>query len=242
MLSPIQWWRRSLAAQILTAFAAAILLGIGGVAILANQQTTVEFERYLRIDQPEATQSLAVAVANLYRRTNSWDVVARALANFQSGPPRRAVIADPSGKVVVDTGGEWLGASVSQLGLTGGRAVAASGQVYGTLYLASPPARPNPGGQASPFRLPGFRGGPSSAQLSAAENAFLARVNLSLLQGALVATLAALILGGLLARQITRPLRELTRVAEGIARGHLEDRLHVTGEDEVAQLARAFNQ
>jgi signal transduction histidine kinase len=52
----------------------------------------------------------------------------------------------------------------------------------------------------------------------------------------------ALIVGGLLSRQIIRPLRRLTLAAERIAEGHLDDRLHVTGEDEVAQLARAFNQ
>jgi signal transduction histidine kinase len=61
------------------------------------------------------------------------------------------------------------------------------------------------------------------------------------LQVAIGATIVALIIGGLLARQIIRPLRVLTGAAQRIAQGHFDERIQVGGEDEVGQLARAFN-
>jgi signal transduction histidine kinase len=240
-----QWFRRSLTAKFLVAFTAAVLVGIGGVAILANQRTTAEFQQYLRIDQPNVEQRLAAGAADLYRRTNSWDSVAKVLANIETGPDRRIVIADPTGQVVVDTGNEWVGSAASTLPIANGRPVSAGGQVYGTLYLypspasagASPPAANVPG-----IRLgPGFFNRPPPPGLSVAENSFLMRVNESILEAALGATLLALIVGGLLARQVIRPLRQLTYAADRIAEGHFDDRLHVNGEDEVAQLARSFN-
>ncbi|MGH2368243.1 MAG: HAMP domain-containing protein, partial [Chloroflexota bacterium] len=44
-----------------------------------------------------------------------------------------------------------------------------------------------------------------------------------------------------LSRSITRPLRQITRAADGIARGDLRQQIPVRGSDEVAQLARSFN-
>jgi signal transduction histidine kinase len=243
----IRWFRHSLTAKILVAFTAAVLIGIGAVAFLANQRTTAEFQLYLRTDQPNVQQRLAVGAGDIYRRTSSWDAVAKVFTTVSLGPVRRVVIADRSGQVVVDTSNEWLGSAVTELPLTNGRAVSAAGQIFGTLYLYPSPTdledSPRPASNGPPAR-------PSNAfftrqplpSLSAAENMFLARVNQSILYAALGATLMALIVGGLLSRQIIRPLRRLTLAAERIAEGHLDDRLHVTGEDEVAQLARAFNQ
>lgn len=240
-----RWFRRSLTAKFLIAFTAAVLVGIGGVAILANQRTSAEFQQYLQIDQPTIELRLAVIAADLYRRTNSWDAVAKGFANTPAGPDQRIVIADPTGQVVVDTGNQWVGSAAASLPITNGRPISAGNQVYGTLYLypspaaagATPPAANVPG-----IRLgPGFFNRPPPPGLSAAENSFLVRVNESILEAALGATVLALIVGGLLARQVIRPLRQLTNAADRIAEGHFDDRLQVKGEDEVAQLARSFN-
>lgn len=51
----------------------------------------------------------------------------------------------------------------------------------------------------------------------------------------------ALILVALVARKITRPIRALTLGARSIARGELDNRLTVSGDDELAVLSLAFN-
>ena len=57
-----------------------------------------------------------------------------------------------------------------------------------------------------------------------------------------VAALFAVVVGTLLAARITRPIAEMTRASEAMARGDYEQRIEERGVDEVAALARAFNQ
>lgn len=57
---------------------------------------------------------------------------------------------------------------------------------------------------------------------------------------AIVGVLAALTYT--LARQVVQPVQEASIVAERIADGHLDERLTVRGEDEVAKLAKSFNE
>lgn len=67
-----------------------------------------------------------------------------------------------------------------------------------------------------------------------------------LLPRLLVATGAAgaltFVVGTLIASRITNPIREMTRASEAMARGDLDQSIDVEGDDEVAKLARAFNQ
>jgi signal transduction histidine kinase len=77
---------------------------------------------------------------------------------------------------------------------------------------------------------------------SPAEQAFLRRTNSALWIASLGAALAALLVGLLLARTLTGPLRRLTSAAERIAGGELEQRVNVKSGDEIGQLAEAFNQ
>jgi len=75
-----------------------------------------------------------------------------------------------------------------------------------------------------------------------AEQAFLRRTNSALWIAAVGAAGVALLVGLLLARTLTRPLRQLTSAAESIARGELEQQVDVKTGDEIGALAEAFNQ
>ncbi len=73
------------------------------------------------------------------------------------------------------------------------------------------------------------------------------RETLALLTRALVtaAALLLLLVAGvtfLVAQQVVTPVRLARRVAERLAAGHLQERLQVTGEDDLARLATSFNQ
>jgi signal transduction histidine kinase len=52
----------------------------------------------------------------------------------------------------------------------------------------------------------------------------------------------ALVLGLLFARSFARPLQELTKAARAMAHGELEQKVKVSSQDEIGQLALAFNQ
>ena len=63
-----------------------------------------------------------------------------------------------------------------------------------------------------------------------------------LLLGGGIAALFAVVVSTLLAERITRPIVEMTGAAQAMARGDYEQSIEVRGNDEVANLARAFNQ
>jgi signal transduction histidine kinase len=71
---------------------------------------------------------------------------------------------------------------------------------------------------------------------------FLNRTNLALLYAALGAALIALVLGIILARTLTHPLRDLTAAIHAIAKGDLKQHVIVKSRDEIGELAAAFNQ
>jgi two-component system sensor histidine kinase BaeS len=79
---------------------------------------------------------------------------------------------------------------------------------------------------------PGFN--PQEAQ-------FLQRTNEALIFAMLGALLVTLAIGILLARTLTRPLHALTLAAQSITQGQLEQEVKVGANDEIGQLATAFN-
>jgi signal transduction histidine kinase len=129
-------------------------------------------------------------------------------------------IADAGGQIVANTEGPSLG-TVPRGALDDAVPIELNGELVGYLLpaLRNPPAWP----------------------LDAAQTAFLARVRTTLWIGAAAALGVALIVGGFLFHSITAPLRELTTASEAIAQGDLSARADVRGQDEVAQLADAFN-
>ncbi|MCP4590482.1 MAG: HAMP domain-containing protein [bacterium] len=79
-------------------------------------------------------------------------------------------------------------------------------------------------------------------ELTPREELFLERINQALLYAALGATSLALFLSLFLARTLTRPLHELIAATRAMAQGDLEQQVAVRSQDELGELAAAFNQ
>jgi two-component system sensor histidine kinase BaeS len=75
-----------------------------------------------------------------------------------------------------------------------------------------------------------------------AEAAFWQRVGWAAATSAGLAALIALVLGGVLARTLTQPIRELTAATQALASGKLDQRVAVRSHDEIGELATSFNQ
>ncbi|MCY3757263.1 MAG: ATP-binding protein [Acidobacteria bacterium] len=73
-------------------------------------------------------------------------------------------------------------------------------------------------------------------------NQRLTRLGTVVAVGAALAILAATVLGLVLARNFVKPVKAMTAVAEGMARGDYNRRLPATRTDELGDLARALNQ
>ena len=74
------------------------------------------------------------------------------------------------------------------------------------------------------------------------EQRYLDRINQALLWAGLAAGAIAIVLGILLARTLTRPVRELTTAARAMAKGDFKQTVPVRSKDELGELATAFNQ
>jgi len=223
---------RSLTLKLIVAFLAVSLAATGLLALLAGRTTASAFDTYI---VEEAQVNLVVELARYYEQTGSWAGVEDDVLPAMPGPgPRRGgqgrgamrgpamaglALADAGGQIVVPGAGFSRAVQVPPEQLAEGVPVEVNGELVGTVL-----------------------GRPQSPGLTPVEEAFLGRVNRALLIAAGGAAVMALLLGVLLARTLTRPLREMTAAARSLARGDLGEQVEVRSQDEVGELARAFNQ
>ncbi len=215
------------------AFLIVILVAVGTVAVLTARATETAFRRYT-LTRNVMWEAVTSELAAYYAGQDSWAGIQEALVvspdrrhgmwgRGATDHPLRQVdfrILDAEGRVVASTEGAPRG-SMSGTTFEAAVAIEVDGEIVGHLL---PALRPMP-----------------SWPLDTAQRAFLDQVNRMLWIGAAAALAVALIVGGVLFRSITAPLRELTAASEAISRGELSARAEVRGDDEVAQLADAFN-
>jgi signal transduction histidine kinase len=223
---------RSLTFKLVLAFLLTSVAGVALASVFIRQSVTREFDSYV-IAQLQA--SFVEDVGAYYATAGSWagldhwlrEQATRRLTDAASAPadaPRRAVLrvrfvlVDQAGEVVLPFGRFAPGAAVDPAEIARGTPVVVDGRAVGTVLT------------------------PDFADVrNAPENRYLARTDAALGIAAAVMVGVALVLGVLLARVITRPVRELTAAAQSIAGGDLEQRVPVRSRDELGVLATQFN-
>jgi signal transduction histidine kinase len=220
--------------KLILAFLLVSLAGTAVVAVLAGRSANTAFDRY-RLIQDQA--NFMAEVSAYYQNNGSWQgvdaYVRQKMRPFPPPPggetrpnppppppnaPIPFVLVDRQGRVVIQAPGYRLGQSVSRAELERGSPILVEGQVIGTVLSAEETAAFNP--QQAIFKR---------------------QINQALLIAALAATIVALLLAVILARNLTRPLRELTKATQTIAEGELGQQVVVRSQDELGELADAFN-
>jgi signal transduction histidine kinase len=226
---------RRLWVKLLAGFVLVVVVAVAVVAVLANRVTTREFELYVSQGKQMRAERLAPQFVAYYVQAGSWTGVAEWMSSQNLGQTAgrgpgqgrgqgtsattdRLLLAGPDGRVLADSQDELVGWQLSNTELAAGVPLEVEGQVVGTLLI------------------PAAEGVHQSL-----ESGFLEEVNRSLLWAGLAAGAVALILGLLLSRQLTAPLRALTQAARRLAQGELQQ-VRVRGEDEIGELGQAFNQ
>ncbi|MBI3177310.1 MAG: HAMP domain-containing protein [Chloroflexi bacterium] len=216
---------RSLALKLILAFLLVSLTGTVLVAVLAGQTTASEFGHFMFTQNQAA---IVTHLADYYQAHGGWTGVesemplggAGAVGGGRgAGMGGGFALADEAGRVIVAGAGYRAATQLSATELASGSPIRVGEQTVGTLLEG--------------------RGG---SGLNAAGAEFLSRVNRALLFASLGATAVAILLGVLLARALTRPLREVTAATRRVAAGHLEQQVPVRSRDELGELAAAFNQ
>ncbi len=234
---------RSLWAKLVLSFVAVIIISAGVVAVFARRAVSSGFKVYVISTNRMWTEAMASALAEYYRETGSWRDVDKLLnqsnylwnwyhrprmgmryvmrpVNISTTPNKHVIVADETGRVVADSTGEMVGQRLSPEALAQGVPVIVNGKQVGTVLLVLG----------------------KTLELGNLEQAFLRAVNRSLLLAVLVGGGVAILLGVVLAYQITSPLRKLRMAASAIASGNLDQRVDINSTDEVGELARSFNE
>ena len=154
-----------------------------------------------------------------FRRTQQPSTTNQPVQTSNAGR-REYALADAAGKVVVGVEGLYNeGEQLSPETLASGVSISSDGQTVGTLFAQR-----------------------RSVVYTQAEELFLDRSKTSLLLTLLVTILIAALVGILLARNLTRPVIELTAAAQNLAAGDLSQKVDVHSNDELGELSQAFNQ
>ncbi len=237
---------RSLTFKLAAGFVVVALAGVLIVGYLANRSTTDEFGNYLEGGGLAQEQRAAGYLAERYSATGSWQGIQPVVASIARWLGERMVLVDGAGRIVADSAGRGPMAGTPTPPTGNPIPVIAGGQTVGTLYLS-------PDGQGNSGMMGGMMGGrgayPSMIEMmrdlmqqaGSPERKFLDAVNHSLWIAGGVALAAALLLGLILSRQITAPLKRLTLASRRVAAGDFSQRVELNSRDELASLAEAFN-
>ncbi len=225
------WLRRSFSRRLAVAFTVVGLVAATVTAIAVNLAFEAGFAGYLDEQQAQREDRIVAAVADGYARAEGWDAETIATA-------LRGALTQGAEVAVRDAGGALVWSSDDdRRGGGHGSGRGGHGRMHDDLALAEPVDREIVvDGEAvgtATIAQPEAGGLPT-------DQAFRSQVNAMVALGALVAGLLALGLGVLMARRVTAPARRLTAAAQALPADR-SARVPERGDDELADMARAFN-
>lgn len=216
---------RSLVLKLTLAFLFVGLIGALLLAVFVGLRTQREFDQFISI---RYQQDLVDQLVSYYQEHGSWQgltEIKMRLNNDQghtSYVPAPVALVDNDRTVVLGSRNFQIGQRVGPAVLRDALPVTVDGNTVGAVLFDAPTGIP----KRAPY---------------SPEDAFLAKVNQAIIYGALGAALIALVLGILLARAISQPVRELTEGTQRVASGELGHQVPVRTRDEIGELAISFN-
>lgn len=206
------------------AFLLLSLIVIGLAVTLIWGLINYQFNQYLEVQRQN---DFAVAANNYYLENRTWDGVDNYLREQQllpplnevDPPPQPFVLVNTDRKVIIASAPYTVGEKVKQGTLDKGIPIESGGEVFGTIISTGQPLVRNP-----------------------IDQKYVDQINRGFWLAGIVGMLVALGFGLLLARSLTRPVRDLTTATRSMAQGQLEQQVPVRSEDELGELAQAFNQ
>lgn len=228
-MSNLRTLTHSLTFKLIAAFMGISLGAIAIVAVLSWMAATNEFSRFV---SQQAQDDFVVFVTDYYSQNATLTNIDESIRMRVDSMPTQAIpgeagvrmrfvpfaLASPDGVVVNPAEGYRVGEQVPAQLITSGTKIFSNGQVIGVVLPRPPP-------------LPRNR----------AQEQFIERTLNTLLLSAGGAAILAIVFGVVLARTITRPVQDLTTAAQRMAKGELGQTVRVQSNDEVGELANAFN-
>jgi signal transduction histidine kinase len=213
-----------------------VIISVGLMTYLTNINTSRQFGQYLSQGSQKYIQNTANTISRIYSEEGNFSSIQTLLPDLRRSNNDRLVVADTAGVIIGDTSNQWLGRTSGSVGLSNGTVISVSGDKVGDLYLVTGMM-----GSGRGFMGGGRAGSQSTMPMISAEQNFLDQVNHSLIITGLIAAAVAIILGLIITRQITRPIKSLANGARQIAKGNLGYRVNLKTKDELGELGQSFN-
>jgi signal transduction histidine kinase len=236
---PKQWRMfHSLRLRLLVVLVLVVVAAVGGMAFFNTLATTRMFTRYEEDRRMFHHQRLERLLTQHYAQNENWSGVQSVIERMGQIAGERVILASEAGQIVADSAGELVGQSVGGDWDTPAAQILHHGKEVGVLYTDFRGWDVDPGKvlpdsvRVRPPPPPGVE--PESM-------VFLASVNRTLLLIAVVAGLGAVLLILGLSRRILAPVEALTVAVRRMEAGDLSQRVEVTSQDEIGELAQAFN-
>lgn len=207
----------SLRTRLLLTTVLVVFIAIGVTAFVATRRTEGEFQRYVEKRSPLDDRRMGYILARFYEENGNWEGVQAEIENLAHISGQQVVLADAGGRIIADSTGKLVGKSVEARWSRPAVIVGQGGKSVGTAYL-DPTKEPRD---------------PAAT--------FIQAVKRSVLFGALAAGVAAVVVTLFISGRILRPVGHLTAAAEQMSQGDLSARVPVESDDELGQLAIAFN-
>lgn len=218
----------SFAAKLLVALAVTVIVAVGAVALVINRAVGQRFDEYVVGQSRPRVEALAAALESGYAADGDWRAAEALLRAYAAG------------------GGPGYGRGEmhnAAMGLGVALLDAQGCPVYATRQYADMPcltARQLRAARA--LTVGGNTVGYLLTGVGPAEEAFRVNTSAALAWAGGVATLVALLLGVLLIRTLSKPLRDVRAGAQRLAAGDLAYRVPVTAHDEIGEVAQQFNE
>ena len=205
------------------AFLFVSLLAIGLAALFIQGRITYEFNRYIEGQQQN---NFVSAVSFYYQANHTFNGVDTYLRENQllpplnevNPPPQPYVLVDSKRVVIIASAPYVTGEKVKQGEIDKGIPIESNGETVGTVISTGQPLVRKP-----------------------LDQKYIDQINQALWIAAVGGVLIALLLGLIIARSLTRPIHELTHATREMAQGKLEQKITVRSQDELGELAQAFN-
>jgi two-component system OmpR family sensor kinase/two-component system sensor histidine kinase BaeS len=225
----------NLQTKVLLTFVVVIGIALLTASLITGDTVNRTYRGYLSSAFQQQMTWLADEAAARYAQTGSWDDVQRWLDSTVAG--RRGTgmmgrgqgrgmmgggaMSDPGWVIVDAQNGQALarGIDIEPVAPAEGAAIAVDGEIAARLIASNH----------------------GSMMYGPAEQAVVNQVNRTIWIAALVAALAALVVGGLLTSNLLRPLRQLQAGVAQVAQGQFDIQVDVQNRDEIGQLAASFN-
>lgn len=223
---------RSLRVRILLAVSAIVVAAAAAVGLWSKVTVRREFDNFLLAQSRAERPAAVAALADHYRARGSWEGMDAVLDR-----DARVIVLDPAGKIAAAHPRELAAARLRMSGNTLRVEVRSGGRIEQLVLQGGGwPIRDARGSTVA--RVIVF---PRRDAIPALRREFRTTVDRWLAAGVAVAAAAAVLILFTIFRRLFAPVEALTAGVRSLAAGRLDTRVAVRGEDEIAQLARAFN-